>query len=49
MNILRSGRCLPSKINENLVQRGIMIFAILLAWRAPSLTERTGVELHLYL
>ena len=33
MNILR--RKMPAeKINENLVQRGIMIFAILLAWSA---------------
>ena len=33
MNILR--RKIPAeKINENLVQRGIMIFAILLAWSA---------------
>lgn len=38
MNILR--RKMPAeKINENLVQRGIMIFAILLAWSAIVLNE----------
>ncbi len=47
MNILR--RKMPAeKINENLVQRGIIIFAILLALERHR-TERTGVELHLYL
>ena len=46
MNILR--RKMPAeRINESIVQRGIMLFAILLAGRDR--VKRAGTELHLYL